>query len=141
MNEEPFWGMCHAGIEEYIFPVPDTEAFVCVSGYAVNDCEAKKRIAALSKEFFLDRQELLEVYLAKLSHTKPNLEEISVIVKPLCHMLSLLERLKPLMFSQSDHHIYNEAMIYLERNFAKNIHLSDIAAYCNCSVSSLCHIF
>lgn len=140
-RNEPFWGMCHAGLEEYIFPVSGTKTFVCVSGYAVNQAEAVKRILAISREFFLEKQKLLEVYQTKLTHTKPELQDLCAVVNPLCHMLFLLNQSRELDFDQSGHHIYNRAMIYIERNFAQPVCLSDIAAYCSCSVSALCHIF
>ncbi len=56
-SSKPFWGMCYAGIEEYVFPLCSSSeifGFVCVSGYAVNKKEAMRRINTVSKEFMIN---------------------------------------------------------------------------------------
>lgn len=136
--------MCHAGIEEYVFPIYNSKifGFVSVSGYAVNKTTAAKRISALSKEFMLNQNELLRVY-ESLNHQKPDIDKLSVIINPLVQMLILLNMLQPPVnaFDGGDNRIYNKALRFIERNYMEKITINNIAEYCSCSVSSISHIF
>ena len=51
------FGMCYAGMEEYVFFVND-KTFVSVSGYGIDKNRAIERINRISKEFYLDKNEL-----------------------------------------------------------------------------------
>ena len=146
-GRKPFWGMCWAGLEEYIFPVWDSQkpiAFVSVSGYALSQAKAEKRIRRVAKEFFLDKDTLLNIYKNRLKHEKPKDEPLCTLVNPLCQMLVLLHMLHPSangISISSSHDIINTAVAYIERNYMKTLRLSDIARHCSCSVSTLCHVF
>lgn len=134
------FGMCYAGVEEYVFFVND-KTFVSVSGYGINREKAEKRIERLANDYILDKNELLSVY-SNLNHTPENESELSVKIKPLCYMLQLLQLLK------GDSNIYigknalSDAILsYIRRNFMNDITIRDIADACACSESSVSHIF
>lgn len=142
---EPFWGMCHAGVEEYVFPLyafSNMFGFICVSGYGINSDEAKRRIDAVSKEFTIDRNELWRTYQS-LKHEKPDIDAISDIINPLAQMLIFLNMLRPSAVTAdvSDNQIYNTALQFIERRYMQSITVADIAAHCGCSVSTVSHTF
>ena len=144
-TSKPFWGMCYAGIEEYVFPLYSSSemfGFVCVSGYAVNKKEALRRIDTVSKEFMINRNELLHIYQS-LNHEKPDINTLSAIINPLVQMLIFLNMLRPSAVSVgvSDRQIYNMALRFIERRYMQRITVSDIAAHCGCSVSTVSHTF
>ena len=89
-KQEVLFGMCHAGLEEYVFFVND-KIFISVSGYGINRDKALPRINQLCKEFILRKDALLEVYDHNLKHEPEVLPQLRVLIKPLCHMLSLLD--------------------------------------------------
>ena len=101
------------------------------------------RINAVSNKYILDKHELVNIYNNKLFHVKPDLDYLRRVINPLCHMLLFLHLLKPSEISAhyNDNNIYNMALVFIKRNFAKSISLSDVADFCSCSVSSVCHLF
>ena len=86
-KKEFFFGMCYAGVEEYVFFVND-KIFVSVSGYGINEEKAIERIEYLSREYFLDKESLLYVYKNGLKKENENEEQLTTLIKPLCHMLT-----------------------------------------------------
>lgn len=56
-GEGIFFGMCHAGIEEYVFFV-NSSSFVSVSGYGINKEKAFEIMRALSQKYCLNFEEL-----------------------------------------------------------------------------------
>lgn len=140
-NKEVLFGMCHAGLEEYVFFV-NNKTFISVSGYGIDKVGAKKRIYRLSQNFCLDFSELLNVYENGLKHQPENIEDLKIIINPLCHMISLLHML---LFNvpehQSQNKMFDSIIAFVNRNYMRNISLSDIAYACSCSESTICHLF
>jgi len=68
LDNEPFWGMCYAGVEEYIFPIKADEVtgFISLSGYGIDSERAYKRISKVAKEYSLDSSQLKFAYDKKL---------------------------------------------------------------------------
>ena len=66
-RQDSLFGMCHAGMEEYVFFVNE-KTFVSVSGYGINKKRATERINRLSQEFFLNKSELLRIYETTLKY-------------------------------------------------------------------------
>ena len=64
-----FFGMCYAGVEEHVFFVND-KTFVSVSGYGIDRKRAFERINRVSKDFYLDKSELINAYENSLKHEK-----------------------------------------------------------------------
>lgn len=142
---EPFWGMCYAGVEEYIFPLKSSDkmfGFVCVSGYGVDTKKAMPRIDAAAEKFMINRDELLNTY-RNLNHKKPNIRELSAVIAPLVQMLVFLKYIRPSFMKKDiiDNQVYNMTLQYIERRYMQHISVSDIASYCGCSVSTVSHTF
>lgn len=140
-KRESFFGMCHAGIEEYVFFVND-KTFVSVSGYGIDREKAKQRIKALSKDFFLDKEGLLEVYDNSLKHEKEDEKELYLKIKPLCHMLYLLQLISSdVPENEIKNTVFDSLLSFVQRNFMNDIGIKDIAFACACSQSTVSHLF
>ena len=138
-EKEFLFGMCHAGVEEYVFFVSD-KTFISVSGYAIDSEKAKKKIHRLCDDFYLDKNELLSVY-DKLNHNLENINDLKVKIKPLCYMLRLLQIYLGNSKITSGNTLYDNILAYIQRNFMQQITISDIANACLCSNSTVSHLF
>lgn len=140
-KKEVIFGMCHAGMEEYVFFVND-KIFISVSGYGINRDKALPRIARLSKEYILGKDALLKVYDRSLKHDYENINHLSVLLRPLCHMLSLLDIwMADIPESDSDSRAFDAMLSYVHANYMKDITIADIAHACGYSESSVSHLF
>lgn len=140
-KNECLFGMCYAGVEEYVFFVND-KTFVSVSGYGIDKEKATERINRLSQEFYLNRDELLRVYDNSLKHEKENTEELNILIKPLCHMLYMLQMLNlDISETESLNKVFDSLLAFVQYNFMRDITISDIAQACACSESTVCHLF
>lgn len=136
-----FFGMCHAGVEEYVFYV-NAKTFISVSGYGINKERAEKRIRRLSRDFNLNQSELLKIYGHGLKHEAENIDELKVFVKPLCHMLSLLQLTTgDISEAETKSKAFDSVLSYVQRNMMQDITLRDIAQACACSESTVSHLF
>ena len=141
-KKEFFFGMCHAGVEEYVFFVND-KIFVSVSGYGINEKKAIGCIEYLSREYFLDKESLLYVYKNGVKKEKENEEQLTTLIKPLCYMLNFLqfiildipERV------ETKSVLFDSMLNYVQFNFMNEITIRDIAQACACSQSTVCHVF
>lgn len=140
-KKECIFGMCYAGMEEYVFFVND-KTFVSVSGYGIDKEKAVKRINRLSDEFYLQKTELLHVYENSLKHEKEDMEELQTLINPLCHMLRLLQIwMADLQEVRVSNTVADSILDYVQRNFMQAITICDVAQACACSESTVCHLF
>ena len=134
--------MCYAGVEEYVFFVND-KIFVSVSGYGINEEKAIERIEYLSREYFLDKESLLYVYKNGLKKENENEEQLTTLIKPLCHMLNFLQfiTLDIPERVETKSVLFDSMLNYVQFNFMNEITIRDIAQACACSQSTVCHVF
>ena len=73
-----FFGMCLAGVEEFVFPIPGGAqqdkiiGFVSGSGFKTRETEAKKRVRRVAEEYLISKETLFGLY-QKLSPSRLNL--------------------------------------------------------------------
>lgn len=140
-NGDYIFGMCYAGVEEYVFYV-SPKSFVSVSGYGINADNASRRITRLANEFSLSKSELLSVYEKGLRHQTEDMQRLKTLVKPLCHMLQLLEIMHGNISDvESKNKLYDSILTYIQKNINSDISIRDIADACACSVSTVSHLF
>lgn len=140
-DKEEFYGMCFAGVEEYVF-FSDPKTFVSVSGYGIDEKNAMVRISSVSKEYKIDKKALTDVYKRGLIHSAPNTEELKTLINPLCHMLSLLQlTLGENLETETRSKTFDSVLSYVQRNYTEDISLRDIAHACACSESTVSHLF
>lgn len=140
-NNDYIFGMCWAGVEEYVFYI-DSKTFISVSGYGIEKEKAMERINFLSHRFYLNKSALLTIYDQGLKHEKENFDELKTLIKPLCHMLSLLKiSIGEISQSESENKIFDSILKYVQANITQKISLRSIADACSCSESTVSHLF
>lgn len=140
-KEVELFGMCYAGVEEYVYFVNDNN-FISVGGYGIDREKASERIERLSRDFYLDRDELFRIYDGSLKHKKEDKELLDTLIRPLIHMLSLFEiYLSDIPKSETKSNLYDTMIAYVQYNFMNDISLSEIARSCACSESTVSHLF
>lgn len=147
-EEGAFFGMCHAGVEEFVFPIKkgaeqgNIIGFVSVSGYAAHTAEAAKRIGRVSSEYLISKEKLTELY-HKLSPAPPEFHALRAEIEPLCFMVSYLYALtdEAAATGYEERSLYSRILTYINRHFADGITLRDISENCFCSLSAVSHIF
>jgi len=140
-QRECFFGMCHAGMEEYVFFVNE-KVFISVSGYGIHRQEAVKRIRILSQEFYLNQGDILAVYDKNLKHETENWYELNARVQPLCHMLRLLQmRMGNASQAQTQSAAADALLTFVQNNYMRDITIRDVAQGCACSESTVSHLF
>lgn len=140
-DKEILFGMCYAGIEEYIFFV-NSKTFISVSGYGINVKKATNRISNLSKSFHFNETELLNIYESGLKHTPENIDELKVLIMPLRHMLVLLQIIiEDIKESETSSKTFDSILSFVQRNITNDITIRDIAQACACSESTVSHLF
>lgn len=138
---EYFFGMCYAGLEEYVFFANDN-TFVSVSGYGIHREKALPRINRLAEEFRFDRRELWRVYDEGLRHTAEDEEKLCAIIMPLCHMLNMLQGyLSAARLPDGNGTLFDAIFGFVQLHFMEDITINDIAHACACSTSAVSHLF
>lgn len=140
-QKDCLFGMCHAGVEEYVFFVNE-KTFVSVSGYGIHKEKAFERIEHLAQEFYLDKTELFHVYENCLKHSEESPNELDTRIKPLCHMLYLLQLfLGDVSEAGSPNTMYDSILSFVQFRYMYPITVKDIAQACSCSESTVHHLF
>lgn len=140
-NNDCLFGMCYAGVEEYVFYV-NSKTFISVSGYGVERKKATERINRISKEFYFDKSELVTIYEQGLKHEKENFAELKTFIKPLCHMLSFLQlTVGNISQTETRNKTFDSILAFVQRNFMQDVTLRSIADACACSESTVSHLF
>ncbi len=140
-NKDFFLGMCHAGVEEYVF-YTEFNTFISVSGYGIHKEKALSYIDKLCKDFYFKKEDILNIYDSKLKHTPENTEWLKTLIYPLCHMLSFLQlQLDSALEIETQSKICDGILHFIQRNLTQNITVKDIAQACSCSESTVAHIF
>jgi two-component system response regulator YesN len=133
--------MCWAGVEEYVFYI-DSKTFVSVSGYGINKDKALERMNRLSKNFYFDTSKLQKVYNQGLKPSEENIEELKILIRPLCHMISLLQiSIGNISQAESKNKTFDSILSFVQRNAMQEITLRNIADACACSESTVSHLF
>ncbi len=133
------FGMCHAGVEEYVFFVNE-KTFISVSGYGINAEEAFKRISHLNNQFYLEQRELIKTY-DTLKHSHENIDILKIKIKPLVYMLRLLQIYIGDISEISVNTLFDSILAFVQRNYMQQITIKIIADACHCSQSTVEHIF
>lgn len=145
----PFWGMCYAGVEEYITPILNDQAigFISVSGYRINPEKALPRIRKVADVYVLNYEDLLALYTSSLKDVPPDdaylrtlLQPLAYMIEKLCEMAVKLYPVNQITQCNADY-IYSKVIQYLNKNFASKVSVADITELCHCSESYINHLF
>lgn len=149
-TKEPFWGVCHAGVCEYIVPIFAYDkylGFITVGPVKSEERIAKRCLKRLCKE---DEDTFTRVYqMYKSVNICSDLEEIKRVTGILTEYIALLyPRNQVVADSKSssksemkEKMTLDRALAYIHKNYYEYQDLKHIAAYCNCSKSYISHMF
>lgn len=149
-SDEPFLGMCHAGVEEYVFPLKLDKniGFISVSGYRNDQKAAEKKIRRIAADSCLSEELLLDAYSKNLNPVLDNFDEVKTLIYPLCHLvIYLCEQVSELYCGTSYldiknfDNVYSRMIWFIDKNFTSRITIDDIAKHCGCSKSYISHLF
>ena len=130
-NNQPFFGTCHAGVSEFVFPIVEKEkyyGFVSVSGYTLN---TQKKDKTLASQF--------------LKSKIPDFEDVNALLSPLINSFKLLahyiETDNEPQLSGGQVRVYQEILTLLSERYLQKITLKDIAEELHYSYSYVEHVF
>ncbi len=152
-TEGRFFGMCHAGVCEYVYPIGtqcEPPGFVSVSGYrgeagALRE-KAQHKLTKLSAEYGLDYGATLELHEKLLSPRIPPQELVDALIYPLCDMLVLyygeLSAAAPTSdTSRARQKLYYEIANHIRLHHNGKIDLAYLSERLNYSKSYISHVF
>lgn len=148
-DPEPFFGMCHAGICEFVFPLiaAETLGFISVTDYCSDMKKAKMRIERIAPDVFVGEKQLFNQYELSTTRELPDFDEMKILLKPLCHMIYKLDDYTTIYhydkqdFSSNEEFIVNQLISSLHRNFSSKLTLDSLSSECHCSKSTMSRIF
>lgn len=147
--EGAFCGICYAGVGEMVFPVRDLDntvlGFISVSGYEIDEREEEEKARHFADKYHMDLAKLQTI--RQTTFRKPaDKKALQVRVAPLCNMFvllyhALLSIIPQGMELRRESSLLSHAVWFLQKNYCSDIKISDVAAYCHCSASTISHLF
>ena len=134
---EPFSGVCHAGVREYVYPLKNESeiiGFISVSGYS--SAGGERRMEILAAELNYDTFALKKAYRALKTYDEEK-EKLDTLIYPLCQMLELA-------YIKEERHSESESLMirierYVKQNYNTDITVDDICKAFGCSRSHFSH--
>ena len=148
-SSEPFFGMCHAGICEFVFPLISSETlgFISITGYCSDLKKAAARINKIAENSCISGKQLLKQYKLSTTSELPDFDEMKALIDPIRQMIYRLDELTSVFhydvdsFSNNEEFIVNQLINYLSRNFSAKLTLGSLSETCHCSKSTMSRIF
>ena len=138
-NEQPFCGLCHAGVLEYVYPLKNAQGvigFVSVSGYASK--EGAVRVSQTARDFGYAEPFLQKAY-GTLQAAEPDRERIDTLIAPLCMMLELAYRKEHGEEKMED--MLTQILRFIQLNYSMELTAEELCRLFGCSRSYFSHTF
>ncbi|MBO5789670.1 MAG: helix-turn-helix transcriptional regulator [Clostridia bacterium] len=138
----PFFGMCFAGVWEYIYPITyknDVFGFVSVSGYRVSCEKTEGAIDALCATYHLKQSAVKTIHTEALADTLPSQARLDTLMMPLCAMLR--EYCREVSLAKADPSLYGQVLHYLRFHHTEDISVARMAKDLYSSPSAISHLF
>ncbi len=152
-THEPFYGMCHAGVEEFVIPViydGQIIAMINAGCFRSNEKKGTRRVKKIYQRYGLPEDVLIKHYFSSLSSNVPKIQDITNLLSIAADYLAtaystLLSThqgmLKIRKNGATENYVLNHVFEFIKRNYKKDIHVPHIAKFCHCSESYINHIF
>ena len=152
-SNEPYAGICHAGVKEYICPIICEGRLigtVHAGDFAIENRYARRFIDTACAGTRLDPANARALYEANMQKEAPDIGRLKLHLEMIADTLGLIfaraaayGEYSPMQQSTSLYHndIITGSLEYLQQHFTENVAVADVAAYCHCSVSCLSHLF
>ena len=143
-NEGAFFGVCHAGVGEYVYPVSvrkKTVGFVSVSGYqGKEEATAQSKARRFAEKNGIIAEELLRMRDSSLRSEIPEKSKVDTVIHPLVLMLESYLAARE-AHSPDENDLYAKLLRYVTVHYDTHLTMSSLAACFHCSVSTLSHLF
>lgn len=145
-TEGEFFGVCHAGVGEYVYPVTvsgKNAGFISVGGFkGTDESEAQSKAAHFAFKNRIDKQKIMGLRDEFLNPVIPEKKKIDTVIHPLLFMLeAYLQKSEEFAGINNDNDLYTKLLRYVTENHNNRITMKDLSREMNCSVSTLSHIF
>lgn len=149
----PFFGMCHAGVEEFTLPVIHYTTLVATIGvgnFRSNETTGIYLLRKICKKYNLPEKELLGAYFEALSPSPPSTETVTslfgitfqTILKLYNYFMSSSSYLdKRFDDNSNENYVLDQILHFIQENFRQTITVSDLAQLTHHSESYISHLF
>lgn len=146
-------GVCHAGVKEYVCPIWHEEQLIGAihaGDFAADPCYARRYVQRACRRRALEPQKAYALYLENLPEETVEEERLSVYLDMIAIALSaIFSRMRARgeydvtrsTTAIARNSIIADALEYLNGHYQEDVKVTEIAAYCHCSVSCLSHLF
>ena len=148
-----YCGVCHAGVKEYVCPIwSDGRLIGSVNAgvFAAEKRYVRRYLERVCRKSHLEVERALELYETCISASRVDEERLFVNLEMIANAFSLIfarvnvhgeyVAMRPSTVIMHNS-IISDALEYLKQNYLEDLHASDVAAYCHCSISCLSHLF
>lgn len=148
-----YCGVCHAGVKEYVCPIwSDGRLVGSVNAgvFATEKRYVRRYLERVCRKSHLEVERALELYETCISASRVDEERLFVNLEMIANAFSLIfarvnvhgeyVAMRPSTVIMHNS-IISDALEYLKQNYLEDLHASDVAAYCHCSISCLSHLF
>ncbi len=152
--QSPFYGICHAGVGEYIIPIDYQGNLLGVINVGVFQIEADLAtylVRKVCKRSGLSEEVAKELYFQSLTQNPPSLKTITdtfaIIADYLGDIHSIIQSsnsgLKPgkKRYYSSEDSILAHILDYIKQNYREPLTVEEISNFCHCSESYVNHLF
>lgn len=153
-SSKTFYGMCHAGLGEYVTPIVSKGNLlgtINIGFFSPGDNKTLFRInKTCSASQSLDYLTAVDLYKNNISKANITSNEIITIMEMLAEYLSFsyesylnihCEKNSGRHYNSSENTIITQATSFIRQNFIYKITINELADFCHCSISYLSHIF
>lgn len=152
-QKSTFYGMCYAGVEEYIVPLICNGQLIGTINAGVFCSHSKvgeRFIKRVSQFSTLDESILMNLYDTSLNKNTPRIEKINSLLGIAAEYISRIyydflltypELMNNARYNSCEDNILSHTLEYIKRNYKNQLSVPDIAHFCHCSVSYINHVF
>lgn len=152
-QKSTYYGMCHAGVEEYIIPILFNSQIIGTLNagiFRVHNKAGEKSLKRISQCSSLEEAALKKLYYSSLNSNVPDIGKIDNLLGVAAEYISRIyydfsltypELINNIRYNSSEDNILSHTLEYIKRNYKEQISVPDIACFCHCSVSYINHIF
>ena len=149
-TKEPFWGVCHCGVQEYVVPVFSREkvvGYLSAGGYRPCGLRIDRRLRLTALRYGFDETQLRAEYDRSVTVEGPPSESLRTAMGTLSILFSGLadsfdsKNVRMTGSSSAQRVLMQQVMEYLQVRYSKNVTMDDIARFCCCSKSYIQHLF
>ena len=152
LEQGPFFGCCHCGIGEYVYPIRDTLSdtvigFISVSGYFLPEHHALDRLTHTCQTYGLSLDTVRPLFEQHLSDSIPDAHKLDTLLFPLAFMLEQLYRQECLGFSNTtgrlkkQNQLLGRILLFIEENLNRSFTIEELCSAFHCSRSYISHLF